>query len=167
MLVPIGIWTAGHSPETDGVAYQAAYPEAPTWWNSTDNSVATPNRAPTRRSNNMAAPADDLFSMAPIDDWLDRLMESPLLLRQRERVGRVALAPERLRKLLDRLQQHGGRCSVAQLAQAIGQPVIRMRGVISVMERMLNLDGFPIVTLEQGTGTVLLDIPLLKAQFLA
>src|SRR3546814_14755483 len=91
----------------------------------------------------MAAPADDLFSMAPIDDWLDRLMESPLLLRQRERVGRVALAPERLRKLLDRLQQHGGRCSVAQLAQAIGQPVIRMRGVISVMERMLNLDGFP------------------------
>src|SRR3546814_11111240 len=50
MLVPIGIWTAGHSPETDGVAYQAAYPEAPTWWNSTDNSVATPNRAPTRRS---------------------------------------------------------------------------------------------------------------------
>src|SRR3546814_756543 len=77
MLVPIGIWTAGHSPETDGVAYQAAYPEAPTWWNSTDNSVATPNRAPTRRSNNMAAPADDLFSMAPIDGWLDRLMESP------------------------------------------------------------------------------------------
>ena len=44
---------------------------------------------------------------------------------------------------------------------------MRMRGVISVMERMLNLDGFPIVTLEQGTGTVLLDIPLLKTQFLA
>ena len=34
-------------------------------------------------------------------------------------------------------------------------------------QRMLNLDGFPIVTLEQGTGTVLLDIPLLKTQFLA
>src|SRR3546814_9987550 len=36
MLVPIGIWTAGHSPETDGVAYQAAYPEAPTWWNRSE-----------------------------------------------------------------------------------------------------------------------------------
>lgn len=167
MLVPIGIWTAGHSPEADGVAYQTAYPEAPTWWNSTDVAVATPVHAPTRRANNTTAPADDLFSTAPIDDWLDRLMGSPLLLRQRERVGRVALAPERLRKLLIELQQHGGRCSIAQLAPAIGQPVIRMRGVISVMERMLNLDGFPIVTLEQGTGTVLLDIPLLKAQFLA
>ena len=44
---------------------------------------------------------------------------------------------------------------------------MRMRGVISAMERMLNLDGFPIVTLEQGSGMVHLDIPLLKAQFLA
>lgn len=167
MLVPIGIWTAGNSPEAEGVAYHAAHPVSPAWWNSTGDAVVTPVRAPTRRNNNIAAPANDLFSMAPVDGWLDSLIASPLLLRQSERVGRVALEPERLRMLLGRLQQQGGRCSIEQLASAIGQPVMRMRGVISVMERMLNLDGFPIVTLEQGTGTVLLDISLLKAQFLA
>jgi hypothetical protein len=167
MLVPIGIWTAGHSPKSEGIAYEASYPFAPSWWNSSEDAVATPVRAPTRKSNSVAAPADDLFSMTPVDDWLDRLMGSPVLRRQRERVGRVALEPERLRSLLGKLQQLGGRCSIEQLATAIGQPAMRMRGVISVMERILNLDGFPIVTLEQGTGTVLLDIPLLKAQFLA
>jgi hypothetical protein len=167
LLVPIGIWTAGDQPEAEAVAYQTAYPVAPAWWGSTDDVVSTAVRAPTRRSNGPAAPTDDLFSMAPVDDWLDRFMASPLLHRQRERVGRVALEPERLRILLGKLQQQCGRCSIEQLASAIGQPVMRMRGVISVMERMLNLDGFPIITLEQGTGTVLLDIPLLKTQFLA
>ena len=167
MLVPIGIWTAGHSPESEGNAYQAVYPPTPAWWSSTDDPIAVLVRPAARRTNSNAAPAHDLFSMAPVDDWLDRLMTSPLLLRQGERVGRVALEPERLRTLLGKLQQQGGRCSIEQLATAIGQPVMRMRGVISVMERMLNLDGFPIVTLEQSTGTVLLDIPLLKTQFLA
>lgn len=167
MLVPLGIWTAGHQPVAEGPAYQTAYPLAPPWWISTDEPAAKPVRAQPRPGKNVAAPTDDLFSWVPTDDWLDRLMESPLLLRQRERAGRVALEPERLRLLLGKLQQQGGRCSIEQLATAISQPALRMRGVISVMERMLNLDGFPIVTLEQGSGTVLLDIPLLKAQFLA
>jgi len=166
MLVPIGIWTGGHPLGADGPAYQIDYRDAPAWWSSTADPAAIPVRAPIRRSSNIAAPVDDLFTMVPADDWLDRFMGSPLLLRHRERVGRVALEPERLRMLLSLLRQQGGRCSIEQLAAAIGQPAMRMRGVISVMERMLNIDGFPIVTLEQGSGTVLLDIPLLKAQFL-
>lgn len=166
MLVPIGIWTAGHAPKAESVDYHASYRAAPSWWNAAGDVLATPARAMVRRSTGPLKPTSDLFSMAAPDDWLDRLMTSPLLARQRERVGRVALEPERLRLLLEKLQQQGGRCSIEQLASAIGQPAMRMRGVISVMERMLNLDGFPIVTLEQGTGTVLLDIPWLKTQFL-
>ena len=167
MLVPIGIWTAGHVPEAEGAEYRAVYRLAPLWWNATDDVVVTPVPAPSRRRSTPTAPPEDLFSMEPVDDWLGRVMASPLLLRQRERVGRVALEPERLRLLLEKLQQEGGRCSSEQLASVIGQPTVRMRGVISVMERMLNLDGFPVITLEQGTGTVLLDVALLKAQFSA
>lgn len=168
MLVPLGIWTSGFQPESDGVDFYAAYPVVPTWWNSSEESKTVPVARPTTtRRDSAATHAGDLFSMPPVDDWLDRLMSSPLLSRQRERAGRMALDSERLRALLAKLQQQGGRCSVEQLATGIHQPVMRMRGVISAMERMLNLDGFPIVTLEQGSGMVHLDIPLLKAQFLA
>jgi hypothetical protein len=167
MLVPFGIWTAGQSPASDDGGYVPTYRTAPGWWSAENQiRVAEPLVAPPRRSAKIAKATDDLFSTAPVDDWPARLMDSSLLARQTERVGRVALEPERLRTMLLKLQQHGGRCSLEQLASAIGQPVMRMRGVISVMERMLNLDGYPIVTLEQGTGTVMLDIPLLKKQFL-
>ncbi len=166
MLVPFGIWTAGLQPESDAAAYEPSYRRVPAWWSASDDVVAARVRVATRRRADPIAPPADLFSMAPADDWVDRLMASALLARQRERIGRVALPPDRLHTLLTKLQHHGGRCSIEQLASAIGQPVLRMRGVMSVMERMLNVDGFAIVTLEQGSGTVLLDVLLLKAQFL-
>jgi len=167
MLVPLGIWTSGFEPESDGAEWNSAYPAMPTWWTSSDEpkSVALVRHSVRRGAS--AVLAGDLFEAAPVDDWLDRFMSSPLLSRQRERAGRMALDPQRLRILVSKLQQQSGRCSIEQLAAAIQQPVMRMRGVISAMERMLNLDGFPIVSLEQGTGTVHLDISLLKAQFLA
>ncbi len=168
MLVPIGVWTTGEPPLTNHAAFSAVFRAAPAWWNAADDLKVEAAPLPVRRRAGAATskPTEDLFSMAPTDDWLSRLMACPLLARQSERVGRVALDPERLRAILLKLQQQGGRCSLEQLASAIGQPAMRMRGVVSVMERMLNIDGFPIVTLEQGSGTVLLDIPLLKAQFL-
>jgi hypothetical protein len=169
MLVPIGIWTTGEPPLSENAAFSPVFRAAPAWWSAANERKVETGPMPARRRAGAATtkPTEDLFSMAPTDDWLIRLMASPLLARQSERVGRVALDPQRLRAILLKLQQQGGRCSLEQLASAIGQPAMRMRGVVSVMERMLNLDGFPIVTLEQGSGTVLLDIPLLKAQFLA
>lgn len=168
MLVPLGIWTGGQPPESADDAYQPVYRVAPAWWSDAGQARVTeaPRALPPRRSSKAAKATDDLFTAPPLNDWLDRVLQSPLLERQAERVGRVALDAERLRTILLTLQQHGGRCSLEQIASAIGQPLMRMRGVVSVMERMLNLDGYPIVTLEQGTGTVLLDIPLLKKQFL-
>ena len=167
MLVPFGIWTSGYQPEAEGGEFHVEFPTPPSWWTATEGVAAALPAKPTARRGSAVAPANDLFSMPPVDDWLDRLMSSSSLARQHERAGRMALAPERLRSLLGKLQQQGGRCSIEQMAVAIGQPTMRMRGVISAMERMLNLDGFPIITLEQGSGMVLLDISLLKAQFLA
>jgi hypothetical protein len=167
MLVPFGIWTSGHQPEAEGGEFFANYPIAPSWWSASSEAAPASAAKRTGRRGGAVAAGNDLFSMSPVDDWLDRLMASSLLARQHERAGRMALAPERLRSLLGKLQQQGGRCSIEHMAVAIGLPTMRMRGVISAMERMLNLDGFPIITLEQGSGMVLLDIPLLKTQFLA
>lgn len=168
MLVPLGIWTGGQPPESADEAYQANYRVAPVWWSDASQTRVpeAPRVLPPRRGPKTAKATDDLFSGPPANDWLDRVLQSPLLARQAERVGRIALDTERLRTILHTLQQYGGRCSLEQIASAIAQPVMRMRGVVSVMERMLNLDGYPIITLEHGTGTVMLDIPLLKKQFL-
>ena len=71
----------------------------------------------------------------------------------------------RLAALVRTLEEGGGRARVEKLARAIEMPVVRMRGVVSILQRSLNIDGFPVVTFEQATGTVLLDPPLLRTQF--
>jgi len=67
--------------------------------------------------------------------------------------------------LVGRLDESGGRASIEQLASAVQLPMLRLRGVVSILERTLNLDGFPVVTIEHATGTVLLDRKLLEKQF--
>lgn len=169
MLVPFGIWTTGQSPGAAAEAWQMTDRAAPDWWSATTDAglLSRPKaRSAGRKANAASAGMEDLFSMTPADDWLDRLMASPLLQRQRARPGNAVLEAERLRALLAQLQQHGGRRSMEQLGAAIGQPALRMRGMITVMCRVLNVDGLPVVRLELETQTVLLDAALLKAQFL-
>ncbi len=43
--------------------------------------------------------------------------------------------------------------------------MFRMRGVLSTLQRMVNLDGFPVIAIEQATGTVSIDLALLRTQF--
>jgi hypothetical protein len=168
MLVPIGIWTPDQAPEGGGGEFVPEVRTPPAWW-SEPHVIADRPSVPVsvRKTPSRAPVADDLFAAARAADWIEPLLTSPLLARQIERAGRMAMEAPRLRVLLTHLHRGGGRASIEQLAAAISQPPLRMRGVVSAMERMLNVDGYPIVMLEQGTGTVLLDVSLLKAQFLA
>lgn len=178
MLAPLGIWTAGDPPAVGSGADEFASGDlsAPGWWHQSGERI--PTTVPVQESRKVIgkpAPMDDLFAPAPAPapaapaadrDWLDPLLQSPQLERQRQRAGRMALSNERLRALLACLDAHGSRVGVEQLAAAIKQPRVRMRGIIAAMERMLNVDGYPIVTVERKAGTVLLDTELLKKQFL-
>ena len=42
---------------------------------------------------------------------------------------------------------------------------MRMRGVVSILQRTLNIDGYAIVAFEQATNTVMIDLGLLRTQF--
>lgn len=170
LLVPYGIWTASGEAPSPAERYQPSVRSAPGWWLDGAPAVgALPavTSATVRKPRTVTPARDDLFGQQPADNWLDQLMQSALLRRQQERAGRMALEPERLRAMLAKLQQQGDRASIEQLAAAISQPLLRMRGIVSMMERLLNVDGYLVITLEQATGTVMLDVPLLKKQFLA
>jgi hypothetical protein len=92
-------------------------------------------------------------------------LASPTLARQREKIGHLALDDARLSVLLNCIDERGGRTSLDQLAAAMQVPMFRMRGVLSTLQRMVNLDGFPVIAIEQATGTVSIDLALLRTQF--
>lgn len=169
MLVPVGIWTSG--PERLACC-EPEFIRKPDWWVRDDqNHVAQiaakfDDAEDSKKASEQTGQIEDLFAArAERPSWIDGLLASDALKRQRERVGRLALDDERLESLLRCLQSNGERASVAQLAAAIGQPQMRMRGILAVLQRMLNLDGYPVVTIESGTQTVLLDLRTLKTQF--
>ncbi len=68
--------------------------------------------------------------------------------------------------LLNGLEARGGRLAVTEVATLIGEPVDRTRLLMVAAKRLLNVDGYPVLTLKDGDQTVDLNLGLLKEQFL-
>ena len=165
MIVPLGIWTPPGM-ELPDAGYLPSNLASPRWWEAGGQVPpprSVPAQPPARRRATKAS--GDLFAPRQAYGLADALLASSVFGHQQTRIGRVALEPQRLATLVRKLEDGGGRARIEQLAQAIEMPAVRMRGVVSILQRTLNIDGFPVVTFEQATGTVLLDLPLLRTQF--
>jgi len=162
MLVPIGYWM----PASDtSPTYLVHVPSVPDWWDAAPAPVTTSPPAVPKGREGKSQPQHDLFTAKVDKSWISPVLSSPLLIQQRERIGRIALNDDRLTRLLQCLDQRGGRATTTQLATAIEQPLLRIRGIVSTLQRMLNVDGYPIITMETATGTVILNPDLLRKQF--
>jgi hypothetical protein len=51
------------------------------------------------------------------------------------------------------------------LAQRLGQPEIRVHGIIATMRRVLNVDGYAVLAADETSDLVTLDLKLLRVQF--
>ena len=63
------------------------------------------------------------------------------------------------------LEAHHGRMSCRALAQALGQPDFRLRWLLTGLQRLLNVDGYQIVVVDEVAGTIEINRPLLDTQF--
>ena len=55
--------------------------------------------------------------------------------------------------------------TVPALAGATGTPAHRLSGLLAIMQRLLNVEGYSILDHQDAANTVVLNIPLLKKQF--
>ena len=51
------------------------------------------------------------------------------------------------------------------LAQALGVPLFRVDGLVQNICRILNVDGYEVLSFDRSTETITLNIKLLKTQF--
>ena len=70
-----------------------------------------------------------------------------------------------MRRLLVSLDERGGKLSRAALAQRLGVPELRLAGVLSAARRLLNVDQFPVLVVDETSGTVEFNRNLLDQQF--
>lgn len=97
--------------------------------------------------------------------WIDRLLQSPVLQRQLEQAGRAAPTQEKLRSFLQALDERGGTMLRAALAQKLGEPELRMPGIVAAVRRVLNVEGYSVLSVDEASGSVVLNRQLLEVQF--
>ncbi|MGA7979680.1 MAG: BREX-2 system phosphatase PglZ, partial [Chromatiaceae bacterium] len=174
VVIPLGLFApAGLS--VDG--WSEVGPDVPVWWNS-EAQEPTPTTKPAKavKPKPPAAPGEQgrLFpteeevaaaTVAMGPEWIDRLMISEVMAAQRQMASRVALPEDRIRAILVALDERGGKLTRPALAKRIGVPPMRLGGVISALRRLLNVDGYAVLSVDDQADTVELNLKQLFTQF--
>jgi hypothetical protein len=173
MLIPIGIlWPQLEAPE----GFQELPSELPFWWTEPTASGPMPVLPTTTRRAKRPADSKQLtFSDAlavsrprPVADetWIKALLQSDVFAEQKQRLtGRTPVADDTVEKFLAALVSRGGSMMTSALAGAVGVPEHRLPGLLAVMQRLLNVEGFAVLDRQDAANTVVLNVQLLKKQF--
>jgi PglZ domain-containing protein len=189
-VVPVAVLVPGAVPE--GVSLHLAPPQEPAWWidpvAAPDtaavpplaglDSVAAPPRRPAadhRKRRQEAAPT--LFDAPEAEPAADQqaiarspvpaaVLRSAAYAAQKKIAGRVSVTDDQVRALLDALTAAPGRRLVpAQAAAALAVSPVTLRGAILHVQRLLNVEGYPVLRVDADGSTVVLDEALLAEQF--
>ncbi len=97
--------------------------------------------------------------------WIPALLASAVFDQQKRMAGRALPSPEEMTRFCLALDVHGGKLTVTALARHTEQSSLRMRPLLAVMQRILNVDGFAVLTRDEASDTVELNRELLQRQF--
>ena len=155
--------------------------DMPPWWEEPAAIPEFPAKVPARTKSPKPRETGLLFSLedesvevrtpiakVAVDGGLvAKLFQSPIFEQQKKLAGRSVPPDEILRSVLTMLDSSaadaadfGGDCSYF-----VNFPPIRLRGLLAVMQRVLNIDGFAVLTRDETSDTVDLNRELLKRQF--
>lgn len=125
--------------------------------------VAAPGAEPVRSgaSGTSAIQRDD--PQAPA--WIEVLLASPRFAEQKPVGGRAVPDDAVTARMLTALAQRGGKMTMAALARALKRSPSRAAALLAVAQRVLNIDGYPVLTRDDASGTVELNVDLLRRQF--
>lgn len=97
--------------------------------------------------------------------WIEALVRSEVFKAQLSLAGRVAPSAEIIRKTLEAIDERGGSILLAALSSRTGVPEFRLPGILASLRRILNVEGYPVLSIDDNSGTVRLNRDLLNSQF--
>jgi len=189
MVVPVALLATGMS-LPDGLRHAPC--KVPAWWDLVSEAektqvdvptnaavTASPRKAKaavasdTRQPSLFESPVSTAVSDAssPVAaavtkiDWIDGLLLSAVFQAQKQWAARAAVRDEEIRRLLEALDERGGKLSKSALAGRLAMPLMRVSGFVNAARRLLNVDQAPILVLDEVEGAVMLNRSLLEVQF--
>ncbi|MEQ4519557.1 BREX-2 system phosphatase PglZ [Pseudarthrobacter sp. B907] len=178
MIVPVVVLNRAGAPAPKG--WRAAPPQMPSWWNDpvrTQVAGDEQTRPRASRKARSAGPRQEqpLFQFglesaaepatAAPGAWIPELIRSEMYGQQRTRAGRRALSDSRVGDLLSVLAKYSGRIHRDSLASAGGVSVAELTSELAALRRLLNVEGYQVLTQDSDGVTVVLDGGLMAEQF--
>jgi hypothetical protein len=100
-----------------------------------------------------------------VAEWIDRLFSSPIYKNQKEQIRRHAPEDEVVRRALLVLETSGGIMTPAAFSNAADIPAARLDGLVARIQRLLNVDGYEILSLNRSENKIELNGARLRRQF--
>ena len=114
----------------------------------------------------------DFPELAPVaagpadESLLAALLASPIYQAQKARYGARAASDDIVRSAVSVLLAQSGRAHRDTLATAAGIPAHRLPQTLVALRRQLNVEGYDVLSVDVDEVTVILDVALLRQQFL-
>lgn len=97
--------------------------------------------------------------------WLDQLFASDVFTAQMKLAGRMAPREDQLRRLLLLLDERKGTAVFETVAQRLNVPEFRVSSIVTAVRKVLNVEGYAVISLDDVSKTITLNYDLLRAQF--
>ncbi len=175
LTVPVLVYQQSLAQEAPK-GWEPAPPQAPAWWNDPVAERLPVTVAPTRQAQKKRAketvPALFDLDKAPVTgqastyDLVTGVLASEVYLDQMRLAGRAgSTAGSLLETVLRTLVDRGGRAHQDTVASAAGLSRAGIGQSMAVIKRVLNVEGYDILSYDSDGETLRLDIDLLKDQF--
>jgi len=166
VVVPIHVLTPSEPPG----GWALAAPQSPVWWDSpiTATDITRPEPSPeTAILPPSASPT--LFDEVPVaqrHDLVEQVLASAVYVEQRKRAQRVPLTDDQIGSLLRyAMAAPDHRLDRATTAKALGVAEVQLGGALPMVQRLLNVEQYPVLDRDPDGVTIILDVTLLIEQF--
>lgn len=170
-VVPVGVYVGPGEELDDWEPIPVPYPP---WWSAESPRPArfhlpVPDPKWANRETS-AEPQPDLFTeavrkgAAAASRW-EPLFESEMYVAQRQLAGSRVPDDDTVGATLDALSEARGRLPLVSLAARLDVPAMRTRGIVAGLQRLLNVDGYPVLRFNEDTEHVDLDGDLFAKLF--
>ena len=181
MIVPIGVLTTQTDQDRLPEGWDLVRSESPAWWDEpqrrADHEAETP--AVLKPGTDRIAQPGLLFdpetgevpkprrepALPQTPPWVPALLDNELYKAQRKLIGRAALSDTQVESFLTALTNRGGVMTTAALGRALELAPFRLTGLVALLGRVLNIDGFRVVGRSESADEITLDDALLRRQF--
>ncbi|MGH3278337.1 MAG: hypothetical protein ACRDNW_04280, partial [Trebonia sp.] len=112
------------------------------------------------------SPAPPAPATSGADGSAARVLKSPVYAAQKKIAGRVSVTDDQVAALLSALlAAPGRRLAPAAAATTLHVAPVLLRGAVLHVQRLLNVEGYPVLRVDADGATLLLDEPLLREQY--